>query len=75
MVKEVRIKVKTNAKSEQVTKRPDGRLEVSVRAKPEGGLANERVRELLALYFQVELEQVRIVRGSTTPTKTVQIIG
>ena len=73
MVREIRIKVKTNSKRETVTALPDGRFEVAVQAKPEGGLANDRVRELLAEYFHVSLEHVRIVRGSTTPTKTVKI--
>jgi uncharacterized protein YggU (UPF0235/DUF167 family) len=75
MTKEVRVKVRTNTKNEQVVELPDGRFEISVRAKPEGGFANERVRELLAAHFQVSLENVHIVRGSTTPSKTVRVVS
>jgi len=74
MAKEVRVKVKTNTKKEKVTELPDGRFEVSVRAKPEGGLANERVRELLAAHFQVPFERIHIVKGGTTPTKSVRMV-
>lgn len=73
MVKEVRIKVKTNMKREGVTALPDGRFEVAVRAKPEVGRANERIRELLAVHFGVSMGMVQIIKGSTTPTKTIKI--
>ena len=70
---EVRIRVKTEAKKEGVVHLRDGRLEVSVREKPEAGRANERVVELVARHFNVAETSVRILRGQTTPTKLLSV--
>ncbi len=61
----------TAQKKEFVEELPDGRLLVSVCAKPKSGLANERVCSLLAEYFGVTAAHVTIARGQTSPGKTI----
>ncbi|MEK9177099.1 MAG: DUF167 domain-containing protein [Patescibacteria group bacterium] len=70
---EVRIRVKPGAKKESVSPLPDGRLEVSVKARPVGGRANQRILELVAEHFNVSVSQVHIAKGRTSRTKTVSV--
>lgn len=71
---EIRLKVVPGASREGVEEGKDGRFVVRVDAKARHGEANGRVRELLAGYFRVSLDSVRITRGTTTPGKTVRIL-
>lgn len=68
---EYRVKVTAGAKKESIMVAHDGRFLVSVSAPREEGRANERLRELLAEYFDVPYDAVTIRRGHTSPTKTV----
>ncbi|HEY9585109.1 MAG TPA: DUF167 domain-containing protein [Candidatus Paceibacterota bacterium] len=68
---EYRVKVTASAKKESIEVGRDGRLIIHVSAPREGGRANERMRELLAEYFDVSFDAVIIRRGQTSPTKTV----
>lgn len=70
---EIRVKVKTGAKRESVSTLPDGRLAVSVKARPLGGAANIRAIALVAAHLGIPISRVRIVRGHTTPSKTISI--
>lgn len=51
------------------------RLRVAVTAPPEAGKANRQVTELLAEAVGVPPRQVRVVRGSTSRVKDVEVIG
>lgn len=50
-------------------------LKVRVRQVPEAGKANDAVRRLLAKTLQVSVDDIRIVSGSASPHKTVEISG
>jgi uncharacterized protein (TIGR00251 family) len=69
----VRVRVRTGAKKEGTTALPDGRFDIAVREKPEEGKANERVVELVARHFGVAQKFVRIIRGRTSPSKTLAV--
>ncbi len=56
----VKAKVFSGAKKPKIVKIEDGRFEVYVKAKPIKGQANREVVEVLAEYFQIELEKVRL---------------
>lgn len=71
----IRVKVKTGARKESVIKKSEDRLEVSVRARAERGEANAQVLLLVAEYFGVSASKVRMVRGRTTPNKTLQVFN
>ncbi len=70
---QVKVRVRTGAKEEEIAILPDGRLEVTVREKPKEGRANERVIELVARHFKVPATSVRILRGRTTASKLLAI--
>lgn len=52
-----------------------GRLVVRVTAKPVDGDANQAVIELLAKWAKVSKSSVRVVRGASSRTKTIEISG
>lgn len=70
-----RVYVNVGSKTPSVARLNDGRLRVSVRSKAKNGKANEEVRAVLSEYFGVSKDNVHIVRGSTSPRKTIRTIG
>lgn len=72
---EIRVKISPNTKRESVQVLPDGRYAVAVNADRKEGLANERMKKLIAAYFSVDEKAVSLVSGHTSPTKTVRITG
>ncbi|MDR3571515.1 MAG: DUF167 domain-containing protein [Candidatus Pacebacteria bacterium] len=73
MAKLVKVRVTTNAKNESVYAVGEDTLEVSVREKPAGNLANLRVVELIARMFGVPSKKIRILKGHRRPSKTLSI--
>lgn len=69
----VSIQVKTNAKVESVEKLPDGAYLVRVRVPPIEGKANERIRELLADYFNLPKSRIEIVSGLKSKKKIFEV--
>ena len=69
----VKVKVEAGAKHEKVERVSDTFLKISVKEPAERGLANERVRELVAIELSVNLNKVRIVNGRLSPSKLVAI--
>ncbi|MEN8108773.1 MAG: DUF167 domain-containing protein [Pseudomonadota bacterium] len=51
------------------------RLKVKVRAPPEAGKANKAVIKLLASALNLSTDDIRIVSGSTSAQKVVEITG
>lgn len=51
------------------------RLKVRVRQPPEGGRANAAVAALLAEALGVDVEEVTLVAGDTSPRKTFAVAG
>jgi uncharacterized protein (TIGR00251 family) len=69
------LKAVPGAKRDSVAGRLGDRLKVRVSAPPEGGKANDAIRALLAAELGVRERDVQIVRGHTSPEKTVRIAG
>lgn len=67
------ITVKSNSRTESVTKQADGSYRVAVGAPPQGGRANERLIELLAQFFKIPKSQVTIVHGQSGRKKLVEL--
>lgn len=67
------VKVKPNAKRQQVVEQPDGSLLVYLKSPPVDGKANQELIQVLADYFQVTQSQVLIQQGMTSRTKWVAI--
>lgn len=67
------VKVKPNAKRQQVIAQADGSLLVHLKSSPIAGKANQELIQVLADYFQVAKSQVAIQQGHTTRTKLIHI--
>jgi len=64
----VRVRVTPGVRTESVRER-SGVYHIAVREKAEGGLANARVRDVLARALGLEAARVRLVKGATSPSK------
>ena len=70
----IRIKVITNAATNQIIKKNKGEFVVKVTATRERGKANKKVLESLAEYFNVSKTDVLIVKGKYNSKKIINII-
>ncbi len=69
------IKAVPGAKRDEVVGILGDRLKVRIIAPPEGGKANDAIRELLAQELGVRVRDVEVVRGHTNAEKTVRVSG
>lgn len=71
-----RMKVKVNPASSQnrLIWRGDF-LKANVTAPPEKGAANRQLKELIADNFELNLDDIEITRGQSSPDKTVMLNG
>jgi uncharacterized protein YggU (UPF0235/DUF167 family) len=70
---QVSVQVVADAKRERVEERKGGRLKVFVKEEAKQGMANTRVRTLMAAHYHVPAAKVRIIRGHRTPSKIFEI--
>ncbi|MFC1675035.1 DUF167 domain-containing protein [Candidatus Omnitrophota bacterium] len=59
--------------SRNLVKKESDRYKVYVTAPAQDGLANEKIKKLLADYFKVKSRQVTIVKGKRSRDKLVRI--
>jgi len=69
----LKLKVKTNSKENKIEKLKDDEFRVFVKVKPEQGLANQKVLELVARYLHVPRKNISLIKGHTAPSKIVEI--
>jgi len=65
----IHVKVTAGARKESFVKKSEDHFEVSVKEKAEMNRANVRILELVAEYFKVPKNKVRIVNGHKHPSK------
>ena len=71
----IHVVVKPRSRRESVQPQPDGSYQVALDAPPHEGLANERLVEVLAAFFQVPKSGIAIVRGHKSRRKWVEVRG
>ncbi|MFH0983658.1 MAG: DUF167 domain-containing protein [Planctomycetota bacterium] len=71
----VPVKVVPGASRTRIMGELDGRLKVAVAAAPEKGRANAALTAFLAKRLGIRPRAVTVVRGHTTPVKTVRVEG
>ena len=65
--------VEANMKVEKIVEKTKDHFEISVKEKAKNNMANRRVIELIARYFKVTLNKVRIINGHHHPHKLLII--
>lgn len=73
---QIKVRVTPGAKHDAIEKRALGGkdvLFVSVKAKAEGGAANDRLRELLAAHFDTSIKNIRLVSGHNSMNKLIEV--
>ena len=67
------ITVKPGSSQERIIETAPGELTVYLRAKPHDGEANEALIRLLSKYFHIPKTSIKIVRGSHSRAKVIEI--
>jgi hypothetical protein len=75
MEKLMRVKVHPQARENRLEENAPGRFEVWVKAEPQQGQANAAVLALLAQHLGIPAKKLRIIKGATSPSKIVAILG
>ncbi len=70
---DIGVRVVPGATREFIDRLPQGAYHIAVKEPAEDGRANERVRGILAEYFNVPVKDVQIIRGAKTHGKIVRI--
>lgn len=70
----VKVRAFPGNKREVVQKISENMFEIRVKEPAERNLANQRIRELVALEYAVSPKQVRLVSGHRSGTKIVDVI-
>ncbi|OWK26677.1 MAG: hypothetical protein US76_01515 [Parcubacteria group bacterium GW2011_GWA2_38_13b] len=68
------VKAKPNAKEEWVEKIDSAHFVISVKEPPIQGRANEAIKKVLADYFKISVQSVKIVSGHYLRRKIIDII-
>ena len=69
----IRVKVKPNAKKDEVKQIENDYFEIRVTVVPEKGKANKRAIELLSKYLKVPKSRIKLIRGETSREKLFEV--
>lgn len=69
----VRAQVKPGAKKESIIQTDEKTYSISVKEEAKQGLANDRVKELLARELGVKIQKIRLISGHRSPRKIFDI--
>ncbi len=69
----IHVKVTAGAGKESFEKKSEDHFEISVKEKAERNMANARVLQIVAEYFKVSKNKVRIINGHQHPSKLIVI--
>ena len=71
LVMYIKVRVKPNARKEEVIQESDDHFVISVKQKAERNMANKRILEIVKAMYPGEL--VRIIHGHQSPSKLLAI--
>lgn len=71
----LKVKAHPDSKKDRLQRRGPDAFEIWVRAPAERGRANAAVIELLASELRLEAKRLRVVKGATSPSKLVAVLG
>ncbi|WP_457635990.1 DUF167 domain-containing protein [Persephonella sp.] len=70
----ITVKVKPNAKKDEIKKIDTDYYEVRVTAIPEKGKANKKVVQVLSKHFKIPKSKIRLIRGETSREKVFELL-
>ncbi len=70
----IKLKVHPNSRKDTVVRKSDDSFEIFIRAKPVEGKANEATLLALSDFLNVPRSRLRLLRGSTSHSKLVELI-
>ncbi|WP_457621655.1 DUF167 domain-containing protein [Persephonella sp.] len=70
----VKVKVKPNAKKEEIKEIQKDYFEIKVTVPPEKGKANSRVVEILSKYLKIPKSRIKLKKGEKSRDKIFEII-
>ncbi len=71
----IKVKVKPNAKKEEIKQISQDFYEVRVTVVPEKGKANQKVMEILSKHLKVPKSHIKLIRGEKSREKIFEIEG
>ena len=69
----IKVKVFPKAKKREIKSHTNNKLEVWVKAKPKLGQANRETLQSIADFFQIPVNQVKLIRGTKRRNKIFEI--
>ena len=69
----IQVKVKPNSKQQKIEEDPDGILVIWLKSPPVEGKANKELISVLAKKYQVSKSQIKILSGTTSKHKVIQV--
>ncbi len=70
----ISVKIKTNARKNEVKKIDDINYEISTTATPANGQANKAIIDILAKFFRIGKTKINIISGHTSKNKIIEIL-
>lgn len=70
----IKVKVTPEAKKDGIVKKSEDSYLIKVREKAEGGMANQKVKQILEDYFEITEGKIRLIKGGKRPNKIFDII-
>lgn len=71
--KHIKVRVQTEARTERITEIKSDTYRIETRTEAQEGKANQRVREILAEFYDCDVANIRIVSGFQRPNKIVEV--
>ena len=62
------------SKKDEIIKKSEDSFLVKVREKAEGGMANQKVKQILADYFNISDNKIRLIKGGKRTNKIFEIL-
>ncbi|MDD4358219.1 MAG: DUF167 domain-containing protein [Candidatus Pacebacteria bacterium] len=69
----IKVKCHPESKKELILKKDENSFEIFFKEKRERGEANKKVFEILAKYFNIKENKIRLIKGARSPSKIFEI--
>ena len=68
-MRKIKVKVKPNAKREEIKELEKDYFEIKTTAVPEKGKANKKVMEILSKYLKIPKSKIKLIKGDKSKEK------